>query len=317
MCNAVWCMTQFLDCHDDAAAWLSGGGEPHRHASRSPRRWRGGRLLFIRMIPHHHFLQVQRAQLHGWQDQGLRERRPFKSGGHAGPDEEPDVVSEYDQSCGTVGVGDYTRVVPGSAPRMHLFVRRATRRPRAFIRGVHAAVDCHMNYNMKSILANTDPIVTFIHQMIPHHQNAVNMAKALLKTNTLDATDEDDREMENMMWGHHQRPELPDPPDAGLSGGEELRGVGHLRSDAVDGANLRADTAPDALADCVSGQPDVSACARAHARTHCGHDAPPVALAAAPRSCRPPRHRRRAAPTRSRRRPRATSSRRSASSPLS
>ena len=29
---------------------------------------------------------------------------------------------------------------------------------------------------------------------------AVNMAKALLKTNTLDSTDEDDREMENMMW---------------------------------------------------------------------------------------------------------------------
>ena len=57
-----------------------------------------------------------------------------------------------------------------------------------------------MNYNMKSILANSDPIVTFIHQMIPHHQNAVNMAKALLKTNTLDASDEDDREMEHMMW---------------------------------------------------------------------------------------------------------------------
>merc|ERR1719247_2876803 len=57
-----------------------------------------------------------------------------------------------------------------------------------------------MNYNMKSILANSDPIVTFIHQMIPHHQNAVNMAKAVLKTNTLDASDEDDQEMENMMW---------------------------------------------------------------------------------------------------------------------
>merc|ERR1719359_1578586 len=57
-----------------------------------------------------------------------------------------------------------------------------------------------MNYNMKSILANSDPIVTFIHQMIPHHQNAVNMAKAVLKTNTLDASDEGDLEMEHMMW---------------------------------------------------------------------------------------------------------------------
>ena len=118
-----------------------------------------------------------------------------------------------------------------------------------------------MNYNMKSILANSDPIVTFIHQMIPHHQNAVNMAKALLKTNTLDASDEDDREMENMMWAiivaccvqinfnalhaidailapcdslvdfRTERPELPDPPDAGLSFRKKLRGVGHLRAD--------------------------------------------------------------------------------------
>merc|ERR1719321_372464 len=53
---------------------------------------------------------------------------------------------------------------------------------------------------MKSILANSDPIVTFIHQMIPHHQNAVNMAKAVLNTNTLDASDEGDIEMEHMMW---------------------------------------------------------------------------------------------------------------------
>ena len=84
---------------------------------------------------------------------------------------------------------------------MHLSARRATRRPSNYYSGSACTlwiVIC--NYNMKSILANSDPIVTFIHQMIPHHQNAVNMAKALLKTNTLDSTDEDDREMENMMW---------------------------------------------------------------------------------------------------------------------
>merc|ERR1719464_474414 len=31
--------------------------------------------------------------------------------------------------------------------------------------------------------------VLFIHQMIPHHQNAVNMAKALLKTGTVECDD--------------------------------------------------------------------------------------------------------------------------------
>ena len=113
---------------------------------------------------------------------------------------EPDVVSEYDQSCGTVGVGDYTRA-SGKCPSDSFICTEGDETPEQLLFGeCMYALDCHMNYNMKSILANSDPIVTFIHQMIPHHQNAVNMAKALLKTNTLDASDEGDREMENMMW---------------------------------------------------------------------------------------------------------------------
>jgi hypothetical protein len=113
---------------------------------------------------------------------------------------EPDEVSEYDQSCGTVGVGDYTRD-SGKCPYDAFICTEGDETPEQLLFGeCMYALDCHMNYNMKSILANSDPIVTFIHQMIPHHQNAVNMAKALLKTNTLDASDEGDREMENMMW---------------------------------------------------------------------------------------------------------------------
>ena len=34
-----------------------------------------------------------------------------------------------------------------------------------------------------------DETALFIHQMIPHHQNAVNMAKALIKTNTIQCDD--------------------------------------------------------------------------------------------------------------------------------
>ena len=113
---------------------------------------------------------------------------------------EPDEVSEYDQSCGTFGVGDYTRD-SGKCPADAFICTEGDETPEQSLFGeCMYALDCHMNYNMKSILANSDPIVTFIHQMIPHHQNAVNMAKALLKTNTLDASDEGDREMENMMW---------------------------------------------------------------------------------------------------------------------
>merc|ERR1719171_1820819 len=113
---------------------------------------------------------------------------------------EPDVVSEYDQSCGTFGVGDYTRS-SGKCPADAFICTEGDETPEQLLFGeCMYALDCHMQYNMKSILANSDPIVTFIHQMIPHHQNAVNMAKALLKTNTLDASDEGDLEMENMMW---------------------------------------------------------------------------------------------------------------------
>jgi hypothetical protein len=43
------------------------------------------------------------------------------------------------------------------------------------------AMNCAMMVGMTTH-ATTSEIGLFIHQMIPHHQNAVNMAKALLKT---------------------------------------------------------------------------------------------------------------------------------------
>ena len=94
---------------------------------------------------------------------------------------EPDVVSEYDQSCGTVGVGDYTRD-SGKCPYDAFICTEGDETPEQLLFGeCMYALDCHMNYNMKSILANSDPIVTFIHQMIPHHQNAVNMARVSVR----------------------------------------------------------------------------------------------------------------------------------------
>lgn len=43
------------------------------------------------------------------------------------------------------------------------------------------AVDCHMHEQMRVTPDNSNEIITFMHQMIPHHENAVNMAKTLLK----------------------------------------------------------------------------------------------------------------------------------------
>lgn len=47
------------------------------------------------------------------------------------------------------------------------------------------AIDCQMHWDMYTeTTPNSDKIVTFMQQMIPHHQNAVNMAKLLLKQAT-------------------------------------------------------------------------------------------------------------------------------------
>jgi hypothetical protein len=42
------------------------------------------------------------------------------------------------------------------------------------------AMNCHMLDGMTTGVSSQDPVTLFVHQMVPHHQNAVNMAKALL-----------------------------------------------------------------------------------------------------------------------------------------
>ena len=49
-------------------------------------------------------------------------------------------------------------------------------------------------------LNEDNAVATFIHQMVPHHNNAVNMAKILLKMDVLDPEDEDDAGMIDMLW---------------------------------------------------------------------------------------------------------------------
>jgi hypothetical protein len=56
-------------------------------------------------------------------------------------------------------------------------------------------MDCAMMAGMSSsVSGRSDESSLFIHQMIPHHQNAVNMAKALLHTGTLSCDDLADEE---------------------------------------------------------------------------------------------------------------------------
>jgi hypothetical protein len=101
---------------------------------------------------------------------------------------EYEVPSDYDQTCGTYNLESYqlpnaqcpdTFVcnVPASNPGLQQFS------------GCIESMDCAMMAGMTTNVASDSEVALFIHQMIPHHQNAVNMAKALLKMGTLNCPD--------------------------------------------------------------------------------------------------------------------------------
>jgi hypothetical protein len=104
------------------------------------------------------------------------------------------VPSDFDKKCGTYGTGDYQESSGKCDGPFICTEGDETDEMKAFGECLYA-MDCAMEVGMQSILNNENPIVTFIHQMIPHHANAVNMAKALLKTNTLDDSVEEDADM--------------------------------------------------------------------------------------------------------------------------
>jgi hypothetical protein len=104
---------------------------------------------------------------------------------------EYDEVSEFDQKCGTFNTSDFQ--LPHAQCPDRFVCDVADERP-ALVDFSECldAMNCAMMVGMTSHASSE--IGLFIHQMIPHHQNAVNMAKALLKTGMSceDLTNEDD-----------------------------------------------------------------------------------------------------------------------------
>ena len=127
-----------------------------------------------------------------------------------------DEVSSFDQTCGTFNTSSYQlpdgefagqcpeRFVCESSESRFLQSDGNTSSPLDAFSTCLDAMNCAMMVGMTTHA--TSPIGLFIHQMIPHHQNAVNMAKALLKTGGMatceDLTNEDDPEciMQYMMY---------------------------------------------------------------------------------------------------------------------
>ena len=113
----------------------------------------------------------------------------------------PVVRGPIDVACGTTGVADYTDGQKSNCSGSFLCgdlnaVRQSGPRFGQCLQGV----DCAMNAGMfgESTPDHHSPLVTFMEQMIPHHLNAINMAKLLLKSDCAAVRATDD--LEDILW---------------------------------------------------------------------------------------------------------------------
>ena len=108
---------------------------------------------------------------------------------------EYDVPGEFDKKCGTFGLDEF-QLPNAECPDKFVCLDDSLNDP-ALVNFAECieAMDCAMVAGMTTKYSAASPVALFIHQMIPHHQNAVNMAKVLLNQNVLkcdDITNEED-----------------------------------------------------------------------------------------------------------------------------
>jgi len=99
----------------------------------------------------------------------------------------PTANDAFDTNCGTSHTSEYADGATNEC-KIDFF---AGTKDTEFEKCLHA-VDCQMNYEMYSETTpdETDKKTLFMQQMIPHHANAVNMAKLLLKQGSADVDEE-------------------------------------------------------------------------------------------------------------------------------
>ncbi|GKY98005.1 hypothetical protein MPSEU_000758600 [Mayamaea pseudoterrestris] len=99
-----------------------------------------------------------------------------------------DQPSEYDQTCGTYNLSSYQ--LPNDQCQVSYLCDIAQDNPTIQkYSDCLNSMNCAMHRGMTTAASANDAVALFVHQMIPHHQNAINMAKALLNLNVLDCTD--------------------------------------------------------------------------------------------------------------------------------
>jgi uncharacterized protein (DUF305 family) len=107
-----------------------------------------------------------------------------------------DTPGPFDKSCGTYGLDAFQLPNPVCPDRFVCGVEDQDEELQSFAECIDA-MDCAMMSGMTTGVMASDEAALFIHQMIPHHQNAVNMAKTLLKSGKVvcaDLTDEDSQD---------------------------------------------------------------------------------------------------------------------------
>lgn len=101
-----------------------------------------------------------------------------------------DSPSAFDDKCGTVGLDAFQLPHPECPERFVCNVPSEQDNPDlALYASCIEAMNCHMLAGMTTNIESESATALFIHQMVPHHQNAVNMAKTLLKTGKVECDD--------------------------------------------------------------------------------------------------------------------------------
>ena len=105
-----------------------------------------------------------------------------------------DTPSSYDQTCGTYGLDAFQLPHP-ECPKKFVCNERDIEGPVGKFAECLDSMNCAMMVGMTTNIHHDSAVALFIHQMIPHHQNAVNMCKALKTSNEVnceDITDQSD-----------------------------------------------------------------------------------------------------------------------------
>merc|ERR1719269_265616 len=98
--------------------------------------------------------------------------------------------STYDLSCGTYGLDEYKVGGAKECASEDFFCGGVGSLASGSFGDCLHSMDCAMDYNMRTTLDATSDATSFMHQMIPHHNNAINMAKLLMKKDTTLAADD-------------------------------------------------------------------------------------------------------------------------------